>query len=243
MRSPRSRSVSAAISSGRNCPAGGSHRPASPAIAAWGSRRDWRRNPSPAPRTPTMTGAGHAELALDPLERVGIFPEQALALLHPVVGDHAAGELDEALREDALPAVGVDDLLVVGDAVERGERAWRMPGCRGLLLERLEPGGEAGGAVAALRGGRARGLQRKCPPLPAAATGVQRAFPIAIALPHQDSRANVPIKVAGSRRGPPSRSHGRGAWRDGRALRLGAVVAACRPRQEGREPVFGSRPE
>ena len=79
--------------------------------------------------------AGHAELLLDARESVGVLLEQALALLHPVVGHHAAGEFEKALREDALAAVGVDDLLVVADAVERGERAGGDALRRGLLLE------------------------------------------------------------------------------------------------------------
>ena len=92
----------------------------------------------------------HAEFLLDAREGVGVFLEQALALLHPVVRHHAAGEFQKALREDALPAVGVDDLLVVADAIERGERTGRDAGRRGLLLERFEPGRKAGGAIAAL---------------------------------------------------------------------------------------------
>ena len=59
-----------------------------------------------------------------------------LALLHPEVGGHAAGEFGEHLAEHALAAVAVDDALVVHE-VGRGlrDRALRHAGGDRLLLQ------------------------------------------------------------------------------------------------------------
>ncbi len=61
----------------------------------------------------------HAILLLDPAEGIGIFLEQCVADLEPVGRHHAAGELQETLREYALPAVLGDGRGIVGEAVER----------------------------------------------------------------------------------------------------------------------------
>ena len=75
-----------------------------------------------------MTGPGTPNSCSIRAKVSACFLSRLLPCAHPVVGHHAAGEFQKALREDALPAVGVDDLLVVADAVERGERAGRDAG-------------------------------------------------------------------------------------------------------------------
>jgi hypothetical protein len=84
-------------------------------------------------------GTGHPEIALDAGKQIGMLFKQLPTLRHAVVGDHAVGEFEEALREHALPAVGVDDPLVVADAVEIAERGGRDSLDGGFLPERREP--------------------------------------------------------------------------------------------------------
>src|SRR5581483_4662854 len=98
-------------------------------------------------------GRRHAEALLDFRQQRGV----GLGLLQPVLitaaAGHAAGELLEALLEDALPAVAADDRRVEGEAVER--RRDGPPGNplgRGLLPESGHPGLEAAGVAAPRRG-------------------------------------------------------------------------------------------
>src|SRR5205807_328689 len=97
--------------------------------------------------------ARHAEALLDALERAGELLELARADAHAVGRDHARGELLEGLAEHALAPVARDYVLVVADALERGERARRDAVARRLAREALEPRLEA----AAARHRRVRG--------------------------------------------------------------------------------------
>ena len=70
---------------------------------------------------------------------------------------HAVGELQEALGEDALPAVAADHVRVEGDAVQRRrDGVARNALRRRFLLEGLEPLLEAAGVLAGRRGAPAR---------------------------------------------------------------------------------------
>ena len=104
----------------------------------------------------------HAVLALQFPELRGVVLKQARALLHPVAGDHAVGEFQEALGEDALRAVLAHDGGIVLQAVEGGRNgALGNPLRPRLGLEILEPAAEVAG-VAALGGlGPARDASRR----------------------------------------------------------------------------------
>ena len=66
---------------------------------------------------------------------------------------HALGDESFVARlEGLLIAIEADDLIVVAQAVEGGERLAGNPGRGGLLPEVGEPGGVAGSRLAALGG-------------------------------------------------------------------------------------------
>ena len=70
----------------------------------------------------------HAELLLDARECCGIGLDQLLAALNAITGGHAAGEFEKRLGEDALAAIDIDDLLIVGEARRnRGDGACEIP--------------------------------------------------------------------------------------------------------------------
>jgi hypothetical protein len=111
--------------------------------------------------------SGHAIFLFDPLEGGRMPLEQRSAALQTVPRHHAAGELQEALREHRLAAILGDGHRVVGDAVERIVRRLRRDALRDrLLLEVLQPfregcrrlagGGESMRGTEQRHGGEAR---------------------------------------------------------------------------------------
>ncbi len=98
-------------------------------------------------------GGGHrgrnAVLLLGTIEDRLVFMDFGCALLQPVGRQHLAREFEEALGEDALAAVDVDDALVVDEVGRRSvDSAPRNAlGC-GLGLEAAEPAVEAAGSAA-----------------------------------------------------------------------------------------------
>ena len=109
-------------------------------------------------------GRRHAGPLLDPRQQRGVGLQLLQSVLVAARRRHAAGELDEALLEHALPAVAPDDGRVEGHAVERRRDRLARDALRlGLLLEGGEPGLEAAG-VAATRSGIGRSRPAPLPP-------------------------------------------------------------------------------
>src|SRR6202163_553191 len=86
----------------------------------------------------------HAELLIRAREHRAVLLDQLAASLDAIGRDHAVGEFDEGLVEDALAAVDVDDALVV-DHLGRGrrKRPLRNAGAYRLAPELVEPAIEA----------------------------------------------------------------------------------------------------
>ncbi len=80
--------------------------------------------------------------------------EPAHAHLHAVGVHHAAGELEEGLRKNALRAVAVDNALIKSDIVENAQGARGYAGRLGLLPYAIEPLAEP--TMAAFGRGRQR---------------------------------------------------------------------------------------
>jgi hypothetical protein len=53
-------------------------------------------------------------LLLDAREHRGVCFDEFLSALNAIRGGHAVGELQECLREHPLPAIDIDDALIIG---------------------------------------------------------------------------------------------------------------------------------
>src|ERR1700730_12923145 len=80
----------------------------------------------------------YAELLLRAREHRAVLLDQLAASLDAIGGDHAVGEFDEGLVEDALATVDVDDALVVDHlGRRRRKRPLRNAGAYRLAAERV----------------------------------------------------------------------------------------------------------